>query len=304
MDLDLFQDRLQKIHSSLLRVREQRPKPGLDGKVLVSWNALMSVTLSECYKYVGVKDCLSMAMRNMRFILDNLIVDNHLMRSWRNGKASQKGFLEDYASLILALLALYQVDPDPDWYQASGKLVKQMIEHFYDPNAGFFDTSDLEESLIVRPKEIQDNAVPSGNALAVTALLYFHTLSGDPEIRQMAERILGGVSGIVSRYPLSFSQWLCAIDLAVNPIFEIAILGNKSDPATQDLVKTVWSTYRPNAVVAISDLPVPPASPPLLVNRSLLNNLPTAYVCRSFVCNQPVNYPLDLSRQLDDFLIH
>jgi len=302
LSLDVFQDRLEKIHASLLRLREERSRPGLDDKVLVSWNCLMVVVLCDVYRYIGGEDSLLLAMRNLKFILDHMLIGDQLKRSWRNGRVSQNAFLEDYASLILALISMYQVDPDPAWYLAAEQLVNSMIDRFYDPDGGFFDTSGIEDPLIVRPKEIQDNALPSGNSLAVTALLQFSALSGRTEVRRMAEEVLVSVSELVIRYPLSFANWLCAMDAAVNPGCEIAVLGDRNNPLTQELVKTVWSMYRPYAVLAVSDFPPPPGSPLLLLNRSLVNELPTAYVCRSFVCKQPVNSPDELIRQLDDIL--
>jgi hypothetical protein len=185
------------------------------------------------------------------------------------------------------------------WFISAVELANTMIDHFLDPAGGFFDTRDDHETLLTRPKDIQDNAIPSGNALATTALLYLSALQGDGEWRDIAETTLLQVQVLANKYPLAFSQWLCAIDLAHSDQTEIAILGNPNLAETRALHRAVWSQYRPNTVVASSTHPPPEGSPKLLENRPLQNDLPTAFVCRSFVCNQPVNTPAELLVQLD-----
>jgi uncharacterized protein YyaL (SSP411 family) len=127
---------------------------------------------------------LDAAIRNARFLLNNLLVEDRLLRSWRDGQAKHNAYLEDYVGLILALLTLYQSDPNPKWYATSLKLADEMVAHFIDPNGGFFDTRDEHEALLVRPKDIQDNATPSGNALAATALLQMATYPSSTHYRQ------------------------------------------------------------------------------------------------------------------------
>ncbi len=290
---------LSHARGRLLEVRQGRVRPGLDDKILVSWNALALVVFSEVARYLSGDDCLVMAMRNAQFLLDELYPNDRLLRSWRAGKAQHNAYLEDYAGLILALLSLYQSDPRNHWYDAISMLVEDMLMHFSDPNGGFFDTRHDHENLIKRPKDLQDNATPSGNALAATALLHYAALTGRDELRQQAEYMLASLQGALTRYPTAFAQWLCAADLSLNGIQEVAILGKQDDSQTNSLWASVWSRYRPRAIVTYSALPIPPNAPPLLANRTLQNNLPTAYVCHNFVCQRPVNNPDELSAQLD-----
>jgi hypothetical protein len=177
-----------------------------------------------------------------------------------------------------------------------------MIDHFLDPTGGFFDTRDDHETLLTRPKDIQDNAIPSGNALAATALLYLSAFQGDSKWREITASTLLQVQDLAKTYPLAFSQWLCAIDLIHGDQTEIAILGNPDLTETKALHRVVWSQYRPNTIVASSTHPPPEDAPKLLENRPLRDDLPTAYVCRSFVCNQPVNTPAELLIQLDNLV--
>jgi len=296
--VQIIQERLDNLHARLLQARNRKVRPSTDDKVLVSWNALMMLVFSEAARYLGSGIYLDMAMRNAHFMLLDLHPEDRLLRSWRAGKAMHYAYLEDYAALILALLSLYQSDPNPHWFSNAKSLAEEMVEHYYDGRVGFYDTRDDHESLITRPRDLQDNATPSGNALAATALLQLAAFENRSDWRKMAEDALIVVNDGIVRYPTAYSQWLCAIDFALHPTFEIAILGDLDDPLTLSLTGALWSSYRPNLVAAISSYPPAPYAPALLTNRPLLNDRPTAYVCRSFVCHQPVNTPDDLLSQL------
>lgn len=295
-----LQQRLSRCHTMLLKARGARIRPATDDKVLVMWNALMLRTLAEAGRYLKRQDYLHAAIRNARFLLSNLHMHNRLHRSWREGQAKHNAYLEDYAGLILALLALYQSDPNKEWYLSALKLADEMVEHFLDPNGGFFDTRDDHEALLVRPKDIQDNATPSGNALAVTALLELAAYGDRTEWRNRAEDMLSSVYGVMLRYPTAFAQWLCAADFAVGPTREVAVVGDSRRTETKELLNTLWKTFRPRQVTAVSAYPPEPDAPALLQNRPLLNDLPTAYVCQGFVCLQPVNSSTEMESQLAD----
>ena len=298
LDPEALRTRLTEAHIRLLEARSTRVRPGTDDKVLVMWNALALMAFAEAGRYLERKDYLDAAVRNARFLLDNLYVTDRLLRSWRDGQPKHNAYLEDYAGLVLALLALYQSDPDTEWYKMALLLADQMVAHFTDPNGGFFDTRDDHEALLVRPKDIQDNATPSGNALACMALLQLATYGDRGTWRSTAEDMLASITNALLRYPTSFAQWLSAADFAVGPTREVAILGDQNDAGIQDLLRTLWKNYRPRQVTAISAYPPEPGSPALLVDRPLLNNQPTVYVCQGFVCLQPVNSPDEMEAQL------
>jgi hypothetical protein len=267
--------------------------------VLVSWNALMLAAFAEAGQAFGKQAYIDAAIRNTEFILDNMRKDDRLLRSWREGTARHSAYLEDYASLALGLLSLYQADPNPSWYQVALQLVEQMLAHFSDPTGGFYDTPDDGETLLYRPKDLQDNATPSGNALAVMALLKLATYEGRQDWRGIADSMLASNLGMMLRYPAAFAQWWCAADFALGPVSEVAILGNPQDPATQSLLKPLWSKYRPRLVLAVSPYPPTISSPALLNDRGLLHGKPTAYVCRGFVCQRPVNTPEEMLAVLE-----
>lgn len=299
-----LQQKLSSCHARLLGARSSRIRPTTDDKVLVMWNSLMLKAFAEAGRYLNRQDYLQIAIRNARFLLGNLYVNGRLHRSWREGQAKHNAYLEDHAGLILALLALYQSDPNTEWYLSALKLADEMVEHFADPNGGFFDTRDDHETLLVRPKDIQDNATPSGNALAATALLELAAYGDRMEWRDLAEEMLSSVYGAMLRYPTAFAQWLCAADFAVGPSREVAIIGDLQRTETKELLNTLWKTFRPRQVTAISNYPPGPDAPALLKDRSLLNDLPTAYVCRGFVCQQPVNSPKEMETQLTGYPGH
>ena len=173
----------------------------------------------------------------------------------------------------------------------------RVLARFADPAGGFFDTSDDHERLVTRPKDVQDNAVPSGNAMAAGVLLRLHAWTGEGVYRAAAERAIRTVVPLVARYPTGFAQWLSAMDLALRPIVEVAIAGAPDDPATAALIAEAQVGFRPSQVLAVAADPATSAIA-LLDERIALDGRPTAYVCRSFVCRLPVTTPAALRAEL------
>ena len=289
---------LASLHKQLLEQRQTRARPGTDDKIILSWNALMLNTFAEAGRYLGRHDYTTMAMRNGHFLLNNLYQDGRLLRSWRNGQARHNAYLEDYASLILAMLSLYQVNPDLFWFTSAQRLAHEMVDRYQDSSGGFFDTSADHELLLIRPKDLQDNATPSGNALAAMALLQLSAYTGNARWHDLADQMLNQILPSASRYPTAFAQWLNAIDFSFGPVTEVAILGNIHDEQTSQLQDFLWSQFRPRMVAAISPFPIPPDAPALLHGRTLLNNQTTAYVCQNHTCKYPVTTVADLQEQL------
>ena len=178
--------------------------------------------------------------------------DGSLERSWKDGRAVGSGVLEDYAHLAEGLLALYETTFDERWFSIARGLADRILERFADPAGGFFDTADDHERSITRPKDPQDNAVPSGGAMATTVLLRLAAWTGEGRYREAAERALGTVAPYLARYPTGFAQWLVAASFAASDVVEVAIVGDPADPATRELLAPVWSTWRPNQVLAVA----------------------------------------------------
>ena len=171
--------------------------------------------------------------------------------SWKDRRATGQGVLEDYANLAEGLLALYEATFDERWFTAARGLADAILERFVDPDGGFFDTAIDHERLVTRPKDVQDNATPSGSAVATLVLLRLSAFTGDSRYREAAERALTTITPLTARYPTAFAMWLQAIDLALAPVAEVAIVGDPKDEATQALLAVVRGGYAPNRVVAL-----------------------------------------------------
>lgn len=301
LDPEQVPAQLTSAHRQLLDARNKRPRPGTDNKVLTEWNGLMLIAFAEAARVFDDEHYLAIAQENADFLLIELRPNEELRRAWRKGQVGNEVFLADYAALILGLLELYQTDFNNRWFTAAQELAKEMIEKFSDSEGGFFDTTQEatdKSSLPLRPKELQDNAIPSGNALAVEALLKLDAFTGNTEYRKRAEEALGLVSDFVNRYPTAFAQWLSAADFANQHIKQVAIVGDSDSDETQALLKEVRSKYRPDTVIAAASYPIPEEAPVLLDGRTLKNELPTAYVCEGFTCQLPVNTVEALREQL------
>lgn len=296
--------KLTASHSKLLSVRARRPRPNTDDKVLTAWNGLMLHAFAEAARVLDEKDksnaFLDVTTRNAQFLLSALRPNGRLCHSWRNGKTTNAVYLEDYAALIVGLLELYQTDFNDKWFTAALELADEMIERFSDPAGGFFDTPKDGESLLIRPKDIQDNATPSGNALACEALLKLSALTDKGAYRDIAERSLGLIAQYVFRYPTGFGRWLSAADFALGNSKQAAVLYEARDEKAEALIKFIRAEYRPNVVVAASAYPPSKDAPALLNDRPLVNNEASVYVCRGFVCLQPVTTIEKLAEQLRD----
>ncbi len=282
---------------ALLRFRERRPQPAVDQKVLTFWNSLALISFAEAAGCLHRQDYLQIARHNAAFILSHLDTPEGLMHSWGRGDTRYPAFLTDVGALILGLLSLYEVDPDINWYASARRLVETLLRDYVDEAGGFFDTASNQSTPIIRPKEIQDNATPSGNALAVAALLRMAAFTGYAHLADLASAPLGSIQELAARYPTAFGFWLQNLDFALGPSSEIAIVGSPG-PARQTLTATVFSIYDPRRVVAISSDPPSPESPPLLQGRTSVAGHPAAYVCHHFTCRSPVTDPEDLKREL------
>ena len=259
----------------------------------------MLIAFAEAGRYFDKIEYTNVAIRNATFLIGEMFVNGSLSRSWREEKVGHMAYLEDYAALILGLLSLYQSDANTYWFATATELAQEMIGHFRDSDGGFFDTRDDHEKLLIRPKDMQDNATPSGNALAAMALLQLSAFNGHGEWRDMAENMLGNISKMAARHPTAYAQWLCAVDFAMGPAQEVAILGDRASSDFNGLTRVLWGEYRPHLVAAISNFPPEPLSPELLSNRPLVDQKATAYVCQNFICQIPVTNPVDFLAQLE-----
>jgi len=298
---------LAEARRRLFEARKSRVHPGRDDKVLTSWNGLMLAAFAEAARVLGGEGGLAerahvylqVARGNAEFLLSELRTpEGRLHHTWKDGVARVNGYLEDYTHLIEGLLELYQTTFDPRWYVAARELAETMIEHFSAPDGGFFDTSDDHETLIARPRELQDNAVPSGNGMAVTALLKLAGLSNERRYVELADQALAQMQSMMAQYPLGFGQWLQALGYALSQPAEIAIVGDPDAEDTQVLLAVARDGYRPFQVVGLGAPGIQPSPVSLLQDRGLLGGRAAVYVCRNHVCQAPVTEPEELRAQL------
>jgi uncharacterized protein YyaL (SSP411 family) len=305
---------LAEARRKLFEAREQRVHPDRDEKVLTSRNGLMLAAFAEAARMLVRDDYRQGAERNAEFLLQELRQENgRLLRTWKAGEAKLNGYLEDYAYLIEGLLELYQTTFDARWFVAAQELADTMITHFQSPAGGFFDTSDDHETLITRPRDLQDNATPTGNAMAVTTLLKLAGFTNELRYVDIARRALAQVQPMMAQYPLGFGQWLQALAYALLKPREIAIVGDPEAADTHALLSVVRDRYSPFQVVALgapdggnaADGIGSIAAVPLLQDRGLVEGRAAAYVCavpvpgRAFACQAPVTEPEGLQAQLE-----
>ena len=290
---------LASARARLLERRQARPQPARDDKALAAWNGLAIGAFADASRLGlgdGHRDAAAAAAEA---ILGGLFNEEtgRLKRSWKDGRSTGEGVLEDYADLADGLLALYEATFSERWFVVARQLGDAILDHFVDPDGGFFDTADDHERLITRPKDVQDNAVPSGGAMATLVLLRLHALTGEARYRTAAQAAIASVAPLATRYPTAFAKWLTAIDFALGDVVEIAIVGDPSADATRELI-AVADQVADVRVLAVS---ADPASSvvPLLADRIAIGGQATAYVCRGFACQMPVTTAEALRGQLE-----
>ncbi|HEU0021710.1 MAG TPA: thioredoxin domain-containing protein [Dehalococcoidia bacterium] len=306
MPVEEFLALIGRSKEKLLAVRDQRIHPLRDDKVLAGWNGLMLRSFAEAGAALGRPDYLQAARNNAGFLLDNMKTQGRLLRTWREGQAKLLGYLEDYSGVADGLLALHEATLETRWLTGAITLADQMIELFWDEGVrGFYDTGKDHEMLVIRPRDIFDNAQPSGSSVASEVLLKLAVITGNDDYATRAAAPLRSLVQLMGRAPGGTGHWLAVLDFYVSMPREIAIIGAGDDPATRALLDTVFQRYLPNKVVVGS----PDSSFdqfrkkglefPLLEGRELTDGQPTAYVCQNYACQLPVTEPEALARQLE-----
>ncbi|HVW32016.1 MAG TPA: thioredoxin domain-containing protein [Acidimicrobiia bacterium] len=298
---------LDRARVALFDRREKRVRPGLDDKVLTGWNGMFLQTLAEAAGALGRADWMEAARVNARFLLDELRRpgDGRLLRSWQGDapadsggrRARHLGYAEDYAALLGALVTLAEVD-DVAWLAPAGEIAAGLCDLFGDPG-GFYTTGTDAEVLITRPRDVFDNATPSANSLAANALLRLAALTGESRWHEAGLMALRAVGPAMGEHPTAFAELLGALERAVRPPVEVAVVGDPAAEGTAELVAEVRRRFLPAAVAVAAPPGVGADLTPLLADRPMVNGRPTAYVCRQLACRQPVTEVADLATQLD-----
>ncbi|MBX9791742.1 MAG: thioredoxin domain-containing protein [Pirellulales bacterium] len=277
----------------LLAARLKRVPPGLDDKVLTGWNALAIEAFAQAGAILAEPRYIEAARRAADFLLTKLRGDNgRLLHTWRAGRARFDAYLDDYAALAAALVTLYETTFDERWIDEAVMLVETMLDEFADVEAGgFFYTADNHETLIARTKDAQDSSVPSGNALAATALVRLGKLTGRGDWLDAARRTLECFARILRRAPTASGQMVLVWDELVGPTPELVFTGG-NDSQRAAAAAQVWHHFLPNRALASRPAATTTQSPalaPIFEGKDVTAAEPTLYVCEDFACQAPVS---------------
>ncbi len=291
---------LSRARAGLMEARSRRVPPERDDKVLTSWNGLMLAAFAEAGAVLDRDDYTRVAERAASFLSESLRSDGRLLRTHKDGASRLLGYLEDYAFLIDGLLVLHEATFQARWLQDAVELGYSMVDLFWDDAAGqFYDTGTDHEELVVRPRDMTDNAIPSGSSMAAGVLLKLAVVSGDGDLERRAIVALRSTKSLMERFPTGAGHWLCALDFYLSTPKEIALVGDRTATDTKTLLAEIYRSFLPNRVlVGLSGPEGDPVRSPLTEGRLRLNDRATAYVCRQYVCGLPVNDPEALAGQL------
>jgi len=268
--------------SILLKERARRIPPGLDDKIITSWNALMLKAYLDAYNVFGTKEYLDRALQNARFINAELKQDDHrLYRSYKNGRAAINAFLDDYAFTIGAYISLYQASFDESWLENAKHLADYAIAHFYDQTSGmFFYTSDLDPDLIARKMEVTDNVIPASNSEMAKNLFLLGKYFYKDEYISMSSRMLNNVKENALKGGAYYANWDILMSWFAIPPYEVAILGDDFE----SIRKEFNSYYLPHVFFSGGNI----EGKLSLLEGKIVEGQTTIYVCQDKVCKLPV----------------
>lgn len=280
--LDELKSTIANWKKILLQARSKRPSPGLDDKILAGWNGIMLKGLTEAYRTFDEADYLELALANASFIKNKLINNKVLFRNYKEGKASQEGFLEDYAWVIDAFFSLYQATFDEQWLTLSKELTEHVVMHFYDKKENlFYFTSDNAEKLIARKKEIFDNVIPASNSVMAQNMHKLGILLERSDFSNLAKSMAANMKKLITTDPSWVSNWASLVTSLIEPPAEIAISGSDY----LNLRKEFDKTFYPNKILAGT---ASRSEFPLLIDRPATGDHTRIFVCYNNTCQWPV----------------
>ena len=293
--LDDMVGRIEISKKKVFEVRSHRIRPGLDNKILASWNGLMLKGLCEAYRSFNKSEYLDMALKNAGFILNNLIdEEGRLSRIYQSEDNYLISFLDDYANVIDAFIALYEVTFDESWLEQARKLTDQAIAHYYDPGKGiFYFTSDDDEELIARKSEIMDGVIPASNSVMARNLKKLGLLFDDEEYIEVSAQLLRNIMPHLAKYGSAYSNWATLLLDEIFGIYEVAITG---DEAASFRIE-IENNYIPNKII----LGGTKGSLPLL--RDKFSDTTQVFICKDKTCSLPVDNINDALKQINSKIL-
>lgn len=292
IELAVFHEELRNGREKLLEIRSKRIRPGLDDKVLVSWNALAIDVFARAASVLGRPDYLEAAQACATFVLQSLRrPDGRLLHVWRKGEAEIDAFLDDYAYFLQALISLYESDWNLCWLEVAIQIAETMIAQFRATDGGFYFTAEDAEKLIARTQDTVDHSIPSGSGMAATALLRLSTLVDRSDFSEQAESTLRASAGLMRRSPSAAGQLLIALDWLQGPIQQWVVICPKDFADVKLLTLQLHQDYNPRRVLLIhreadQEEYAQRLLGPLLRARSAMGK-PTLYLCEGTTCQAP-----------------
>ena len=279
----LFRQLLERSNKKLLHVRSTKIRPGTDDKILLSWNALMITALCKAYAALSNEVFKNLAMKNMQFLEANCknSTGTGWLHTYKNGKAKVDGFLEDYAYLVQAYIHLQEITGQSDYLLKAKELTHYIIQNFKDEEEPFFFfTHKNQGDVIVRKKEVYDGATPSGNSIMALNLLYLAKIFDESSWFSIAENMIIKLEHQIIKHPTSFGVWANSLQWLIEPVNEIAIIGNNAFSSLKDVI----NAYIPNKVLQTASKP--DSNFPLL-SQKIESATMHIYLCRNYSCLQP-----------------
>ena len=279
---------LKASSEKLLKVRSNRIPPGLDDKVLVSWNSLMITAFAKGYRVTNNTKYLDAAKNCISFIEKNLFSDGNLLRTYKNGTAKIDGYLEDYSYFLNALLDVFEIEPDVKYIKLASKLGHHLVDHFWDSeNNNFFVTSDNHEKLIIRPKSNYDLSLPSGNSVSAFVMLRLHHILHEKKFLDITTKILESQAQMAAENPFGFGYLLNTLAIYLEKPVEITIINQENSEICQSLI----SKYLPNSFrVTINDsTQLEKLSEYPFFAGKTFESKTSVFVCKDFSCSLPLH---------------
>jgi uncharacterized protein YyaL (SSP411 family) len=288
--------RIEAARAALFAVREQRPKPFRDEKLLTAWNALMVSGMLRAYTVLGDRAALQTATDTLAFLQQQMWRDGRLLSVYKDGQAKLNGYLDDYAFLINAQLDAFEATFARPYLAFAETLTAVMLAEFWDEEqGGFFFTGKSHEALISRTKSAFDQAIPAGMSVATKALLRLYHYTGRSDYVQHAERVLHLFRRQMEQQPFGFGSMLTALDFYLQKPQEIVLVGHLQTPEAQALLQAIHRHYLPNKTLIHLDpqhleemRQALPLLRDVLAGKTPVDGKATVYVCHNFTCSLPV----------------
>ncbi len=283
---------IERCRKKLYEAREERVHPFKDDKILTDWNGLMIAAFAKAARVLGEPEYTKTAQKAVDFLLNTMRDENgHLMHRYRHGEVGIAGYLDDYSFLLWGLIELYETTFAVEYLQTALECNEILLQHFWDEkNGAFYFTADDAEKIIVRKKEIQDGAMPSGNSVMMLNLLRLGKMTGNSEYEHKANQLANSFSDNIMRYPAAFTLLMSAFEFGVGPSYEIVIAGDPGKDDTQSMLETIQREFMPKKVLLLR--PVNGDSPITSIAKftepmTAIDSQATAYVCQNYTCKLP-----------------